>query len=104
MIKNLSSYFNKARIRIMKKYEHLKSQNDNWYWIYKKYWKLLLKNPENLGYKKFKLSHSNKWLNEHQIVEYMLSIDQTLHDAYDLLNEYKIFNSNATIEDSKERL
>ena len=44
VIKNLGDNFNSARIRIMKQYEHLKDQNDNWYWLYKKYWKKLLKN------------------------------------------------------------
>ena len=37
VIKNLGDNFNSARIRIMKQYEHLKGQNDNWYWLYKKY-------------------------------------------------------------------
>ncbi len=31
VIKNLTDNFNTARIRIMKKYEYLKNQNDNWY-------------------------------------------------------------------------
>lgn len=34
VIKNLTDHFNSARISIMKKYEHLKSRNDNWYWLY----------------------------------------------------------------------
>lgn len=29
--KNITECFNAARIRIMKKYEHLKNENDNWY-------------------------------------------------------------------------
>ena len=73
VIKNLTDCFNAARIRIMKKYEHLKGQNDNWYWLYKKYWKKLLKNPEKLGHIKFKVNRSGMYLTEHEIVEYMLS-------------------------------
>ena len=104
VIKNLNDHFNSARIRIMKKYEHLKSRNDNWYWLYKKYWKKLLKDPSKLGYKKFKVSRSGLFLSEHEIVDYMLSIDNDLKDAYELLNEYRNFNSTATINDAANEL
>ena len=104
VIKNLNDHFNSARIRIMKKYEHLKSINDNWYWLYKKYWKKLLKDPSKLGYKKFKVSRSGLFLSEHEIVDYMLSIDNDLKDAYELLNEYRNFNSTATINDAANEL
>lgn len=101
VIKNLTEQFNSARIRIMKKYEHLKSQNDSWYWLYKKYWRKLLKNPEKLGYQKFKVSKSGMFLDEHEIVDYMLSIDNDLKEGYDLLVEYKNFNSCATIDNAE---
>lgn len=101
VIKNLGDFFNSARIRIMKKYEHLKGRNDNWYWLYKKYWKKLLKAPEKLGFKKFKVCKSGMYLDEHQIVDYMLSIDPELREGYELLNEYRNFNSCATIENAE---
>ena len=104
VIKNLSTFFNTARIRIMKKYEYLKPTDDNFYWLYKKYWKLLLKNPDKLGYKKFKVARSRMHMDEHQIVDYMLFIDPQLKAAYELMNEYKNFNATATIEDAEERL
>ena len=104
VIKNISDCFNSARIRIMKKYEHLKGQNDNWYWLYKKYWRKLLKDPCKLGYKKFKVNRSGMYLSEHEIVDYMLSIDSDLKDAYELLNEYRNFNSVAKINNAAEML
>ena len=104
VIKNLGDNFNSARIRIMKQYEHLKGQNDNWYWLYKKYWKKLLKDPSKLGYKKFRVNRSGMYLSEHEIVDYMLSIDSNLKDAYELLNEYRNFNSVATIDNAAEML
>jgi len=104
VIKNLNDLFNSARIRIMKNYEHLKYRNDSWYWLYKKYWRKLLKSPEKLGYEKFKVSKSGMFLSERQIVDYMLSIDKDLKDAYELLNEYKVFNSCATIDNAAEWL
>ena len=96
VIKNLSDFFNSARIRIMKKYERFKRQNDSWYWLYKKYWRKLLKAPENLKYEKFRVSKSGMYLDEHQIVDYMLSIDADLKAGYELLNEYRNYNSCAT--------
>lgn len=104
VIKNLGDLFNSARIRIMKKYEHLKYRNDSWYWLYKKYWRKLLKAPEKLGFKKFKVSKTGLYLSEREIVHYMLSIDKDLKDAYELLNEYRVFNSCATIDNATEWL
>lgn len=104
VIKNITDYFNSARIRVMKKYEHLKDQNDNWYWLYKKYWKLLLKAPDRLGYKKFRVSRSGMYLNEHEITYYMLSIDPNLKEGYELLNEYRNFNSVASIDNASSLL
>lgn len=104
VIKNLGDCFNSARIRIMKKYEHLKCRNDNWYWLYKKYWKKLLKDSSKLGYKKFQVTRSGMYLSEREIVEYMLSIDSDLKDAYELLKEYRNFNSVATINTAEEML
>ena len=104
VIKNLNDFFNSIRIRVMKKYEYLKDQNDNWYWLYKKYWKKLLKDPSKLGFKKFKVNRSGMYLDDHQIVNYMLSIDKELKDAYDLLNEYRNFNSSARLDNAAEWL
>ena len=104
VIKNLNDFFNSIRIRVMKKYEHLKGQNDKWYWLYKKYWKKLLKDPSKLGFKKFKVNRSGMYLDDHQIVNYMLSIDKELKDAYELLNEYRNFNSSARIDNAAEWL
>lgn len=44
------------------------------------------------------------YLNEHEIVDYVLSIDSNLKDAYELLNEYRNFNSIATIDNAEEYL
>lgn len=88
----------------MKKYEHRRNQNDNWYWMYKKYWKKLLKDHIKLGYKKFKTTRSGMYLDDHQIVDYMLSIDNDLKEAYILLNEYRNFNKIANVSNAAELL
>ena len=46
VIKNLMDCFRKIRIRVMKRYEKLKSENSNYYWLYKKYWKILHKDQD----------------------------------------------------------
>jgi len=104
VIKNLNDCFNSARIRIMKKYEHLKNRNDNYYWLYKKYWKKLFKASDKLDYTKFQVNRSGLLLEEHQIVDYMLKIDKDLKAAYELLNEYRAFNSSVTIYNAEEIL
>ena len=55
-----------------------------------------MKAPENLKYEKFRVSKSGMYLDEHQIVDYMLSIDADLKAGYELLNEYRNYNSCAT--------
>jgi transposase len=104
VIKNLQSFFNAARINIMKKYKDMRDDLPEYYWLYKKYWRLLNKNPEKLRWKRFKVSHSGMMLNENEIVSYMLSINKDLADAYELIVEYKVFNSTATIDNAKEKL
>ena len=47
----------------------------------------------NLKYEKFRVSKSGMYLDEHQIVDYMLSIDADLKAGYELLNEYRNYNS-----------
>lgn len=44
------------------------------------------------------------YLNDHEVVDYMLSIDKDLKAAYELLNEYRNFNSMAKITNALEWL
>lgn len=104
VIKNIGDCFNAARIRIMKKYEYLKGQNDSWYWLYKKYWRKLFKDSSNLGYKKYKVNKTGLYLDDHQVVDYMLKINNELREAYELYTAYRNFNSIATIETAEKEL
>ena len=103
VIKNLSQCFHRIRIRIMKKYGHLKDNNDNYYWLFKKYWKLLTKDSSKLSYKHFE-TRSNQWMTCREVIDYMLSIDSDLKLAYELLHEYRNFNEKATIDNAAEWL
>ena len=96
VIKNLSNFFHQIRIKIMKKYSHLKNQNNNYYWLFKKYWKLLTKDRSKISYKRFKAGKNNQYMTGREIIDYMLSIDIQLKLAYELLHEYRTFNEIAT--------
>lgn len=67
----------------MKRYEKLKSENSNYYWLYKKYWKILHKDQSKLSHKIIKIKKSNMQLSFRQIIDYMLSFDDTLKLAYE---------------------
>jgi transposase len=48
VIKQLNFHFNKVRIRVMKRYDELKKEGHEYYWLLKKFWKFLLMNLDNL--------------------------------------------------------
>ena len=103
VISNITKFFNNGRIRIMKGYADLEHKKGNWYWLYKHNWKLLLKNPEKLDYNKKQMGKKNTlWLSQREMVDYMLTLDDKLKDAYELLCEYKNFNSIRDINKAKE--
>ena len=104
VIKNLSSFFHKVRIRIMAKYSKLKNSNDNYYWFFKKYWKFLTKDVSKLSYKRFPTRYNKQYMNPREIVNYILQIDDELRKAYELLHEYRNFNSTATLLNAAEWL
>ena len=104
VIKNLTQFFHQIRIRIMKKYAFLKDSNDNHYWLFKRFWKLLSKDPSKLSYKIIELRYTNQHMTQHQIIENMLKLDDELKLAYDLIHEYRVFNEKATLENAREWL
>lgn len=104
VIKNLSQSFHKLRIRLMQKYSNLKDQRDNYYWFFKSYWKLLTIDRSKLSHKKFRVNQQGQYLSTFEIVEYILKLDTNLNTAYELLHEYRTFNSTATIHNAEEWL
>ena len=96
VIKNLSQFFHQIRIRIMKRYSYLKDDNDMHYWFFKKYFKLLTIDQSKLSYKKHFIKKTGQMMSCNLIVEEMLELDSELKLAYELLHEYRLFNSKAT--------
>ena len=103
VISHLSSAFKSIRIKIMKKYEHLKNENDNYYWLFKKYSNFLMADVSKLP-EYIKVKHSGMYLSKYRIIEDMLSLDDNLKLAYKLKEEYRNFNSSATILNAEEWL
>ena len=103
VISHLSSAFKSIRIKIMKKYEHLKKENDNYYWLFKKYSNFLMADVSKLP-EYIKVKHSGMYLSKYRIIEDMLSLDDNLRLAYELKEEYRNFNSSATILNAEEWL
>lgn len=98
VIKNISSCVHAVRIDTMKRYSYLKNSNDNYYWLFKSFWKLIMRDPSNLSHKKFKLNKTGQYLSQVEIVEYMLKISPKLDLVYKLYHDYRNFNYMATLD------
>lgn len=99
VVYHLNLAFQKIRNKVMKKYEDLKHEKTYKYkyWLFKKYWKFLLTDISKLTNKHIKVNKSKMYLTKYQIIEYMLELDDDLKTAYELKEEYRNFNSLATI-------
>lgn len=74
---------NKTRVKIM-------NNDDNNYTKYKKYWKLILKDRDNLDCVKSRYQHSfKKKMREIDIVEFLINLNQELKDSYELYQNMK---------------
>ena len=88
----------------MNHYNYLKMERNNYYWLLKKYWKLLSLDPSKLSHNRFKVNKQGQFMSQHEILEYIFTIDKRLQIAYDLLHEYRNFNQTATIDNAEEWL
>ena len=103
VVSHLNLAFKRIRIKVMNRYEHLKKENHNYYWLFKKYNYFLMTDTSKLPYN-LRVKHSGMYLTKHQIIEYMLSLDDELKLAYELKEEYRNFNSCANISNAREWL
>ena len=92
VIKQLNFHFNKVRIRVMKRYDELKKEGHEYYWLLKKFWKFLLINLDNLSQDYRYTTRTGMELSKYQIVNYMLELDPNLKKAYYLKEDYREFN------------
>ena len=104
VVKNLVNCFQTIRINTMKKYEHLKYEGSNYYWLYKKFWKFLITDISKLPDHPIKVTKSGMLMSKYQIIDCMLSLDQKLYKAYELKEEYRNFVATATIDTAYDEL
>lgn len=104
VIKNITDAFHSLRRKIMNYYDYLKKERNNYYWFLKKYWRLLSLEPSKLSNKRFNVNKQGQFMSQHEILEYIFTIDKRLEIVYDLLQEYSNFNHTSTIENADEWL
>lgn len=104
VVKQLTMCFQNIRINTMKKYEFLKNEGSNYYWLYKKFWRFLLKDTSKLPQGHIKVSKSGSYMTKDQIIDNMLKLNPTLKLAYELKEEYRNFVATATIDTARDEL
>ena len=92
VIKHLSDCFKAIRIRIMKKFSYLKKENNQLYWYFKSFWKLLMRDVNSSDY--IYINRHKSYVSKGQIIDYMLSVSDELRIAYELKEDYRSFNRN----------
>jgi len=98
VVKHLNDDLNKLRIRYMKSYE----TNSQEYYLLNRFRFLLLDRGVNLdGEKRFNKKFQ-MYLNYGDLLELILSINDEIRKAYELKEEYIIFNSTFNIEEAKD--
>lgn len=88
----------------MKKYEHLKREASNYYWLFKKFWKFLIKDIFKPPNEPIKVTKSGMFMSKYKIIECMLSLDFKLRKAYDLKEEYRNFVATSNIYVANDEL
>ncbi|WP_026390111.1 ISL3 family transposase [Haploplasma axanthum] len=107
VIKTINDYVNKFRIKVMNRYAGIKEfktyKNDKYYML-KKFHYFFTKEYDNIyngliPIHKFKIS-----LSKSVIKDFLLSIDNDLKEMYNLKEDYRSFNRNATYDNAAEQL
>lgn len=106
VIKNLNVCFDTVRKKVQKRFEHLKKDRNSYYWLYKKYWKFLLRDFSKIynGSILVRNRPIEMYMNKYQILDHMLELDEELKRAYELKEAYRNFNQTASILDARDRL
>jgi transposase len=107
VIKHLNEAIAKIRIRVMNKFDKQTNSllsNDMYYYMLKRFHYFFTKNFEDIyeGDIKIHKIHAN-W-KKHEILKYLLSIDDDLKYAYLLKGKYREFNLTAGYENCQEEL
>lgn len=85
--------FNKTGIQLIKKYY---KKDRPFYNKLKKYWKFMLKDPNELSFIREQYHCFFKYISENEIIKYLLKRDLELENAYNIYQElfYSLKNKN----------
>ena len=100
VVKHINDDLNRLRIRYMKSYE----PNSQEYYLLNRFRFLLLDRTINLDNKAKYNKKFERYLNYREILELILSINDEIRIAYELKEEYIMFNSTFTYEEAKENI
>jgi len=103
VVKNLNDLLNQIRIKVMKEYDSIKSDNSS-YWLLKKFSKLLFINYDDIEDKEYDFKRFNMILDKRRLMYEMLNESEELKEAYYLSQEYKSFNSEYSYNEAPEKL
>lgn len=101
VISNINLILRNVRIKTMKSYETHSIE----YYLLKKFNWLLMYDSSKVLENKAKYNHKLKrYINYPQLLEMILDIDPILKEAYELKEEYLIFNSTSSLTNAREEL
>lgn len=89
IIQNINREFNKYRIQLMNKYKN-RNKESHKYTKLKNYWRLLLKDYSEVSYAKTHYSRTfSGTVSNKQVLDYILSIDETLANNYKVMQDIR---------------
>ena len=101
VVKNVNELLNKLRISIMKSYD----KNTEEYYLLNKFSWLLLLDSVNVKENKPRYNRKLKrYINYPQILDKMLKIKPQLKEAYELKEDYLLFNQRSNVDNARESL
>lgn len=104
VVKNLTKCFQNIRLQVMNNFKHLRCERDNYYWLYKKFWKFLTMDISKISIEPIRVSKSGVYMTKYQIIDSMLTLSDKLKKAYELKEDYRNFVATATIDTAEHEL
>ena len=107
IIRTLNDVIRSIRIRTQNKYRLHKSSpehDDMYYYMLKKFHYFLVKNYENIYDGKIHIAKYHMYWHKSEILDYLLSIDDDLKNAYRLKERYREFNLTAEYDTCDDEL
>ncbi len=102
VIKNMSDLFDRIRVRVMKGREGVRDERDSTYWIFKKFSRMLLKDPDRIPYRTYDFRKCGMTLDSTSIIDHMLRFSDELKLAYRLKEDYRDFNGTRNSDETDE--